>query len=107
MTTSGAKSLTRSDVALSSDEAVDLAIKSMADEGAVAAFEAMQPPLRAAVRRRLLTLTTIVVANEAGGNPAVSVVPRGFPKNKLAMALLLTMGRVIPLDVRAKIEKRR
>ncbi len=80
------------------------AIASMADHGADQAFRGMRPRLRRAVRVRIRTVLAIVTANRAAGNDRISVLPRGFPVDQIALALLVTMGVEIPRDLRAQLE---
>ncbi|MFN4017104.1 MAG: hypothetical protein ACK4JB_17330 [Reyranella sp.] len=80
------------------------AIVSMAEFGADEAFQGMRPRLRRAIRRRIATLLTVVVANEVKGNSAISFIPHGFPAEHVGMALLVTMGAAIPSDLRSKFE---
>lgn len=80
------------------------AIVSMAEVGEEQAFQSMSPRLRRAVRRRIATLLTVVLANEAKRNMTISIIPRGFPVEHVGMALLVTMGLEIPPDLRAKLE---
>lgn len=80
------------------------AIGSMAEYGEVEAFAGMRPPLRRAVRARLTTLLTLVVATEVTSKEHISVVPRGLPDEHVGMALLVTIGIALPRALRAKLE---
>ena len=86
------------------EEALLEAIASMAEYGEVEAFAGMRPPLRRAVRARLTTLLTLVVANEATRKDHISVVPRGLPDEHVGMALLVTMGIAATPALGAKLE---
>ncbi|MFN4018213.1 MAG: hypothetical protein ACK4JB_22950 [Reyranella sp.] len=86
------------------EEALLEAIANMAEHGAMEAFAGMRPRLRRAVRVRLRTLLTVVVANEAASNARISFLPPGFPDEHVGMALLATMGVELPRDLRAKLE---
>jgi hypothetical protein len=86
------------------EAALTEAIGSMAEHGAMEAFQGMRPRLRRAVRVRIRTLLTIVTANEAAGKDRISVLPRGFPADQVGLALLATMGVELPPSLRAKLE---
>ncbi len=86
------------------EEALMEAIASMAEYDEVEAFASMRPPLRQAVRARLRTLLTLVLANEAKSADHISVVPRGLPDEHVGMALLVTMGVGLPRALRTKLE---
>lgn len=86
------------------EEALLEAIASMAEDGATEAFASMKPRLRRAVRVRLRTLLTVVVANNVSRNKCISFLPRGFPQEHVGMALLATIGVELPPDLRAKLE---
>lgn len=87
------------------EEALLEAIASMAEYGAEEAFSGMQPRLRRAVRLRIRTLLMIATnAGDAAARGGITYLPRGFPLEKVGMALLVTMGVEIPPKLRAEFE---
>jgi len=80
------------------------AIASMAEYGTFEAFAGMRPLLRRAVRVRIRTLLTLVVANKVASPDPISAMPRGLPDEHVGMALLVTMGVAVPPALRAKLE---
>lgn len=86
------------------EEALLEAIASMAEDGVMEAFASMSPRLRRAVRARLRSLLTAVMAYKVTGNNCISFLPRDIPDEHIGMALLMTMGVELPEDLRATLE---